>query len=387
MKQNQDKKIIVGMSGGVDSSVSLALLKEQGWVPIGVSLKYSVWHDKENILRENICCSAESFRLAKEVCRRLDVPHRVIDASGEFQRTVIDYFIKELKRGKTPNPCIICNRYLKFKKLFEVARKERINYVATGHYARIKVYPERSRGSKYELVESRDKQKDQTYSLCLLPQKWLKHIVFPLADYKKEEILELAKKRGFDFYLKRKESQDFCFVANKCLNCFLEKEIGRKAGLIRDTNGNVLGQHSGLHFYTIGQRKGLYLPNGPYFVVGKNIRNNALVVSKKEKDLCSRGAVLSPYNLVSDRMLGVSMSSSPQTRGGSRRGVEKNFIEVMAKVRYSASPARAILRPLSGNKIELIFKKPQKAITPGQFAVFYRGNVCLGGGRILKNIL
>ncbi len=373
-------KVFVGMSGGVDSSVALALLKERGWSPMGVSLKYSVWpfgaprqargkltQDKavsENMLRENACCSAESFRLAKEVCRRLGVPHRVVDVSKEFQKKVIDYFIKELEGGKTPNPCIICNRHLKFKKLFEVARKEKIEYVATGHYARALM--NRATG-EYQLAKSRDRKKDQTYSLCLLPQNWLRHIVFPLADYTKEKVFETAKKRGFDFYLKRKESQDFCFVANKCLNCFLEKEIGQKAGLIRDTNGNVLGQHPGLHFYTIGQRKGLYLPNGPYFVVNKDAKKNILAVSKSTKDLYGRGVILFPYNLIF---------------GGKLR----TKIEVMAKVRYSAPLAHAILRPLLGNKIELFFKKPQKAITPGQFAIFYKGNVCLGGGRIIKSI-
>jgi tRNA-specific 2-thiouridylase len=335
-------------------------------------LKYSIWRDKENTLRENVCCSAESFCLAKEVCRRLDVPHRVIDVSREFQKEVIDYFIKELKAGRTPNPCIICNRYLKFKKLFEVAREEKIEYIATGHYARIKtcLEPRQKKNSKikkYELVRSHDKQKDQTYSLCLLPQKWLRRVIFPLADYPKKEVFGAAKNHGFDFYLKRKESQDFCFVANKCLNCFLEKEIGQRAGLIRDVSGNVLGQHRGLHFYTVGQRKGLFLPKGPYFVAHKDVKNNVLAVSKNEKDLYGRGAVLSPYNLTSGERL-------------------KGKVDVMVKVRSSASPARAILKLLPGNKLELIFKKPQKAITPGQFAVFYRGNICLGGGRIIKNI-
>jgi len=364
MKQKRNKKIIVGMSGGVDSSVSLALLKERGWSPIGVSLKYAVWQDKKNLLRENVCCSAGSFRWAKEVCRRLNVPHCVIDVSDEFQKEVIDYFVKELKRGKTPNPCVICNRRLKFKKLFEVAREEKVEYIATGHYARVRM--KRADGS-CELFKPCDKQKDQTYSLCLLPQKWLGHIIFPLADYTKGEVFEMAKKRGFDFYLKRKESQDFCFVANKCLNCFLEKEIGQKAGLIRDVSGNVLGHHSGSHFYTVGQRKGLYLPNGPYFVAHKDVKNNVLFASKNEKDLYSRGAILSPYNL----------NSGEKLKGG---------IGVMAKVRYSGSPARAILKLLPGNKAELIFKKSQKAITPGQFAVFYRGNICLGGGRIIRSI-
>lgn len=373
MNKNQNKKIVVGMSVGVDSSVALSLLKEQGWSPIGISLKYNIWQDANNLLRENICCSAESFRLAKEVCRRLNVPHRIVDVSKNFQKEVIDYFIKELKVGRTPNPCIICNWRLKFKKLFEIADKEKIKYVATGHYARVR---KSNINGKYELVKSNDRKKDQTYSLCFLPQKWLGRIVFPLGGQTKKETFQMARKRGFDFYLKRPESQDLCFVSGKCFDCFLEKEIGARPGEIKDVNGKILGRHCGLHFYTIGQRKGLYLPNGPYFVASKNMKNNILVVNKNEKDLYGRGVVLYPYNLIS---------------GGNLR----NKIEVMAKIRYSASLAPANLRPrsfLGGTprndlgKIELIFKKPQKAITPGQFAVFYQGNICLGGGRIMKII-
>jgi len=362
MTENNTKKIVVGMSGGVDSSMALVLLKKRGWQPVGVSLKYAVWQDKENLLRENVCCSAESFEIAKNICKKLNVPHHIFNVSKEFKKEVIDYFILELKNNRTPNPCIICNRYLKFEKLFEWAKKHNIRHVATGHYARIR---EDKKTNKYELLKAKDSNKDQTYSLSFLPQKWLKNIVFPLGDYTKEEILKMAKNEGFGFYLKRKQSQDFCFVAGKCLNCFLEKEIGRKEGLIKDRTGNVLGKHNGLHFYTIGQRKGINLSGGPYFVVGFNVRSNILIVSKKENDLFSQEAILFPYHFISNKKL------------------EKEII-IQAKIRSQHNPAKATLISVNSERIKIIFNNLQKAITPGQFAVFYQGNICLGGGRILK---
>ena len=361
MPVNQQKQILVGMSGGVDSSMALLLLKKQGWQPIGVSLKYAVWKDKNNLLRENVCCSAESFKIAKKICEKLGVPHYISDVSKEFKKEVIDYFLKELKNNRTPNPCIICNRYLKFKKLFEWAKKHNIKYVATGHYAGIK---KNLKTGKYQLLKVKDK--DQTYSLCLLPQRWLRYIVFPLENYTKKEVYRIAKKHGFEFFLKTKQSQDFCFVANKSIHCFLEKEIGIKQGLIKDTENNILGKHQGLYFYTIGQRKGIKLPNGPYFVSKLDVSKNVLIVTKKKKELYQKEIFLSSCHFVS--------------------GVfPLNKIRVKAKIRYQQALVSAVLFPLSKNRAKLIFDKPQRAVTPGQFAVFYQKNVCLGGGRIDKH--
>ena len=362
MKKDNTKKIVVGMSGGVDSSIALILAKKQGWQPIGVSLKYAVWQDKENLLRENTCCSAESFAIAKSVCKKLDVPHYVFDVSKEFKKEVIDYFVSELKKNRTPNPCIICNRRLKFKKLFEWAKKHGVRYVATGHYAKT---AKNKKTNKYELLKAKDSEKDQTYSLSFLPQKWLKNIIFPLGDYTKKEVFKLAEDEGLGFFVKRKQSQDFCFVAGKCLNCFLGKEIGREEGLIKDMAGNILGKHDGLHFYTIGQRKGINLSGGPYFVVGFDTKNNVLIVSKKESDLFSKEAALFPCHFISGEKI-------------------KKRIEIKAKIRSQGEPAKAILAPARFKKFKIIFDKPQKAITPGQFAVFYQHNICLGGGEISK---
>jgi len=364
MKKNHPKKIVVGMSGGVDSSMALILLKKQGWQVFGVSLKYDVWRNKKNLLKENVCCNAESFKIAKNVCAKLGVPYYIFDVSLEFKKQVINYFIQELKNNRTPNPCIICNRYLKFKKLFEWAKQHGIQYVATGHYAQIK---KNSQTKKYELIKSKDKTKDQTYSLCFLPQEWLKNIVFPLGEYTKQEVYKMAEKYGFKFFLKMKQSQDFCFVANKCLNCFLSKEIGKKSGNIKDSQGNFLGKHNGLHFYTIGQRKGINLSNGPYFVKKFNNKKNELIITKNQKELFEKNVLLSPFNLINKKIL-------------------KNKLKIMAKIRYQQPLATAILFPVSKEKIKLIFDKPQRAITSGQFAVFYKGDVCLGGGKIVKSV-
>lgn len=362
MENNNEKQIVVGMSGGVDSSMSLVLLKKQGWQPMGVSLRYAIWQDKRNLLRENICCSKESFDIARSVCKKLNVPYHIFNVSKEFKKEVIDYFVSELKNNRTPNPCIICNRYLKFKKLFEWAEKHNIKHVATGHYARIE---KDKKTNQYKLLKAKDSNKDQTYSLSFLPQKWLGQIIFPLGDYTKDEIFKLAKDEGFDFYLKRKQSQDFCFVASKCLNCFLEKEIGKKEGLIKGIQGNVLGKHQGLHFYTLGQRKGISLPGGPYFVVDKIFKSNTLMVSKDEQNLLAKEAVFSPFNFIS--------GEKPEKK-----------INIWAKIRSQHSPAKATLIPISTRQIKIIFGQPQKSVTPGQFAVFYQCNICLGGGRIIR---
>jgi len=350
------------MSGGVDSSMALILLKKQGWSPVGVSLKYAIWQDKANLLNENICCSAESLKIAENVCKKFGVPHYIFDVAEHFKKEVINYFVAELKNNRTPNPCIICNRQLKFKKLFDWAQKQGIEYVATGHYAQIS---ENLKAEKHELLVAKDNIKDQTYSLSFLPQKWLGRLIFPLGSYTKEQVFQIAKEQGFGFYLKRKESQDFCFVSGKCIDCFLEKEIGRKEGQIKDVDGNVLGKHRGLHFYTIGQRKGINLSHGPYYVVGKHCADNILVVSKDQQDLLSKKALLSPFNFISGEPL-------------------KKEIRIKAKIRSQHSPASATLFPLKKDCLKLVFDRPQKSITPGQFAVFYKDDVCLGGGRVIS---
>ncbi|MFH1889978.1 MAG: tRNA 2-thiouridine(34) synthase MnmA [Candidatus Kuenenbacteria bacterium] len=365
MKNKNKKKIVVGMSGGVDSSVALILLKKASWQPVGVSLKYAIWQDKENSLRENVCCSQESFDVAKKICEKLGVEHYVFDVSSEFKKEVIDYFMDELKNNKTPNPCVVCNPNLKFKKLFEWAEDRNIQYVATGHYAKTKCKKQLTGNRECLLLKSKDKHKDQTYSLSFLPQKYLKHLVFPIGKYTKPQVYKIAKREGFDFFEKMKQSQDFCFVAGKSMSKFLSKVIGKKAGEIHDTYGNLLGKHQGLHFYTLGQRKGIKLAGGPWFVAGFDITKNILIVSKNENNLKAQQAILSPFHFISSKPL-------------------EKPLKVKAKIRYAHKAAKAVLYPAENGKLKIIFKKPQKSITPGQYAVFYKGKVCLGGGKIEK---
>lgn len=355
-----NKKVVVGMSGGVDSSTSLLLLKKMGYNPVGVSLKFGVWKNPKNNLKENVCCSRESLNIAKSICKRLGIPHYIIDATSSFQSNVIDYFQKEFRLGRTPSPCVFCNQKVKFKALFDFADKIGAQCVATGHYARVK----QSKKTKlYELKIAKDKSKDQTYSLSFLPQEYLARLIFPLGNLTKEEVYKIAKKeKGFGIFEKRKQSQDFCFVSNASLYDYLEEEVGEKSGLIVDEKGRALGQHAGIHFYTLGQRKGIGMCGGPYYVVAKDKKSNKIVVSKSEDKFYKKEIVLKPFNLISDV--------------GSR-----NSIEVKAKLRSTQKLSRAVLR-FCEDSLKLTFDRPQRAVTPGQIAVFYSNNVCLGGGVI-----
>jgi len=358
--KTKNQKVIVGLSGGVDSSAALILLKKQGFEPIGVTLKLPVWKNKVNTCRDNVCCTPESITIAKNICQKLNVPYFIVDAQKEFQKEVVNYFLQELKKYHTPNPCVICNRNLKFYLLITLAKKMKIPYVATGHYAQIQL---NKKTGLFELLQGKDKNKDQSYSLSFLQPKQLKYLILPLGKYLKTETYQLVHQAGFPFFKKTKESQNFCFVSNQALPEFIKQKLGTNMGKITDLKGRVLGAHQGLYFYTLGQRKGLKLSNGPYYVVGFDTKNNVLLVSKKTKDLYKKEAVLSPLNLIS-----LKFGGKP--------------INVWAKIRTHSALAKATLYLLNKNKAKIIFQKPQKAITPGQFCVFYQNNKCLGGGII-----
>ena len=357
--------VVVAMSGGVDSSVALLVLKKQGFKPIGVSFKYAVWESGKNRFQENICCNKQSFNIARTICKKLNAPYYILDYSKDFKNIVMSSFLNGFKNKETPNPCLICNREIKFKRLFEFAKKQGAEYVATGHYARIKID---KKTSKYKLLKAKDKKKDQSYFLCILTQEQLKHLIFPIGDYKKQEVYQIAKDQGFDFFTKTKQSQDLCFVNGKSLPLYLEEKIGFEPGEIRHTNNKVLGRHRGLHFYTIGQRKGIKIERGPWWVNGFDRKNNVLIVSNNSKDpaLFQREIDISVFNFVSGEY--------PQKP-----------IKVKTKLRYQQKLFSAVLYPFDNKnfkKIKLIFDEPQKAVTPGQWAVFYQGEVCLGGGII-----
>lgn len=350
-QKGNGQKIVVGLSGGIDSSMALVLLKKAGWRPVGVFLKFSTQSNTKNLSAEN-------------VCRKLDVPHYVLNVEKEFHKRVISYFIEELKEKRTPNPCVVCNRYFKFKQLFQWAKNNHIQYVATGHYAQTR---KNLKTGKYELLKAKDKSKDQTYTLSLLPQSWLKHLVFPLGNYTKKDVYRMATKEGFESLVHKKESQDFCFVANKFLAIFLEREIGLQPGPIKDSLGHTLGKHRGLHFYTIGQRRGINLPDGPYFVKDLGVKNNTLLVTKNEEDIFHKTVWLSSLYFI----------SGEQTQ---------KEVKVAAKIRYNQPLAKATLIPLRENRAKLVFQHPQRAITLGQFAVFYKKDICLGAAIINNEV-
>jgi len=349
---NKGRKIVVGMSGGIDSSMALILLKKHGWNPIGVSLRLPTWKNTDN--------SKKSFKIAKSICKKLNVPHYIIDVRKDFQKKVVDYFISEWKNLRTPNPCVICNPNFKFKQLLQWAKKHRIQYISTGHYARIKLD---NKTKKYELLKARDKDKDQSYDLCLLPQKYLSHIIFPLGDYTKKNIYKIAQKEGFKLLTKKKESQDFCFIAGQSLCSFLKEKIGEKQGPILDLKGNTLSKHQGLHFFTLGQRKGIKLSGGPYFVADLDKRKNSLFVTKNKGTLYKKELFVFPYHLISGKK------------------ITKSVI-VQVKTRYQQKLSRACLIP-EKKKLKIVLKKGIFAPCPGQFAVFYQKDKCLGGGRII----
>ncbi len=355
----ESKKIVVGMSGGVDSSVSLLLLKQQGWSPVGVSLKLAHWEHPANVRGENACCTAESLDIARDVCEKLDVPYHVYEVSAEFRKEVMDYFISELKSNRTPNPCIICNRTLKFRKLLEWAEKHGIEHVASGHYAKVRL---NAKTGKYELLRPKDLVKDQSYGLSFLEQKQLKRLVLPLAEYTKDEVYAIAEKNGFGFFLKRKQSQDLCFVTKEAYPLYIKETLGEKPGPIKNVQGEILGKHKGLHFYTSGQRKGLGLKD-KYYVKGFDRKENALIVIQDRKEATQPDILLTKFNLLSGE-------------------AHKEKLRVQAKIRYLGKLSDATLYPPEKGKMRIVFDTPQEFVTPGQFCVFYQGDVCLGAGII-----
>jgi len=345
------KKVIVAMSGGVDSSVIAAILQKNGYDVVGVFMRM---HEKSNPGD------------ARTVAQKLKIPFMVLDVRKEFKKRVIDYFIKEYKRGNTPNPCVECNPQIKFKFLVDLATKMKADYVATGHYAKVK---------NGKLFIAKDIKKDQTYFLWQLNQKQLSKIIFPLGDYIKEEVRGLAKKWKLPV-AEKKDSQEICFIDTN-INEFLRKRIKTNKGPIITKDGKKIGEHKGLIFYTIGQRKGIEIGGtGPYYVIKKDFNKNTLIVSNSQKDLLQKEMMVKNLNWLS---------------GKSFNGKCKVKIRSMAAM-VPAKIMKHVTRNMKQKNYRIIFDKPQRAITPGQSAVFYlpavasakegKGNELLGGGVI-----
>jgi tRNA-specific 2-thiouridylase len=357
-KKLDPKKVVLGMSGGVDSSVSLMLLKEAGHEVHAVSLKYDTWSCSR---KENVCCSNESFALAKVIAENFGADHEIIDVRELFNQKVIGYFKRELKENRTPSPCVFCNPQVKFYSLLEYANQIGARYVATGHYVRTEE-SEIFGTKQLTLKRGIDRGKDQSYSLSFLSKQDLSRVIFPLGNLNKETVYKLAEKNKiFSPYKKIKQSQDFCFLDSKDYSRFIKKEIKPKPGKIVDFEGRRIGDHEGLTNYTVGQRKGIGLAGGPYYVVFKDTQKNELVVSKVKSDSFNDQAKLNPYNLIVNP--------------------DKDEIDILVQARSQEEPREARLR-ISKDELILSFSRATTQLVPGQIAVFYHGDICLGGGVI-----
>jgi tRNA-specific 2-thiouridylase len=354
-------KVMLGMSGGVDSSVAAAILLRQGYEVIGVTLQ--IWQDmdEERQKSEGGCCSLSAVDDARRVANKLGIPYYVLNFKDIFNKTVIEYFKDEYFKGRTPNPCIACNRHVKWQAMLDKAMSMGIDYIATGHYA--KVMQDDATG-RFVLKKSVTERKDQTYALYNLTQHQLSHTLMPVGDYTKDQIREIAKEIGLSVATKP-DSQEICFIHDNDYGRFLSENCDKEIlpGKFVDTKGNVLGTHKGIVHYTVGQRKGLGIAFGkPMFVVAVNPGNNTVILGD-DSEVFSDTLTASDLNFIS---------------------IEKPFdgMRVTAKIRYSAKEAAATIHVIDDRKIKVVFDMPQRAITPGQSVVFYDGDVVVGGGTI-----
>ena len=350
-------KVVVAMSGGVDSSVAAALLKEQGYEVIGMMLRLWSEPGKED---SNRCCTPDSMAQARRVAAKLDLPFYVIDAKDVFHNTVVQYFLDGYARGETPNPCLICNRQIRWTFLLDHALALGADFMATGHYVRI-----RKAEGGYQLLRAIDRSKDQAYVLHVLNQEKLARALFPIGDYPKTEIRAIAEKFGLPT-ASRKDSQDLCFLAGEDYRNFLQRNAAEmpKPGEILTRDGRSVGEHTGLANYTIGQRKGLGVASlVPLYVLGKNSATNTLIVGTQE-ELGSRELTARDINWLSGET-----PSEP--------------FRAEVKIRYTAKEAEARVAPINANQVQIQFDAPQRDITAGQAAVFFHGDVMIGGGIIL----
>lgn len=356
------KKVAVGMSGGVDSSVAAYLLKEQGYDVIGVTMQ--IWQDEDTFTQaENGgCCGLSAVDDARRVADMLGIPYYVLNFKREFKQRVIDYFMDEYMHARTPNPCIACNRYVKWEALLNRAMELGCDYIATGHYARVLQLD----NGRFALRKSATASKDQTYALYNLTQEQLSRTLMPVGEYEKDEVREIAAKIGL-LVANKPDSQEICFIPDHDYAGYIERETGKnfEKGNFVDLDGNVLGKHNGIIHYTIGQRKGLGLSLGrPAFVVDIKPDTNEVVIGTNEDTFCDA--------LLANRINNMSVEEI------------KDGMEVTAKIRYSHKGATCRLERIEQDLVRCQFLEPVRAITPGQAVVFYDDDIVVGGATILK---
>jgi len=349
------------MSGGVDSSVAAALLLEQGYDVVGVTMRLWTEEDPEAPRHHRRCCSVEDTDDARAACDRLGVPHYVLNFEREFAAGVVDRFVGEYARGRTPNPCLACNDRVKFRPLLEHALALGAGYLATGHYVRL-----RKNGHGFEMRRAADPAKDQSYVLYTLGQRELSRTLFPLGEHVKHEVRAIARRHGLP-NADKPDSADICFIPGGDYRSFVAERVKSRAGAIVDTAGNRVGRHAGIVNYTVGQRRGLPARGGgePLFVIGVDAAADEVVVGPRE-ELMAPGLIAEELSFVS--------GEAPEGR-----------FRAAARIRYRSEPAPATVT-LSGGAAEVRFDSPQRAVTPGQAVVLYDGALLLGGGTIVRAV-
>jgi tRNA-uridine 2-sulfurtransferase len=360
MKTNQDIRVVVGMSGGVDSSVAALLLKEQGYDVVGIFMKN--WDDTDEF---GVCTATEDFDDVVRVCNQLDIPYYSVNFEKQYWDKVFTYFLDEYKAGRTPNPDVMCNKEIKFKAFMDYALDLGADYLATGHYAQV-----RQNNGKYEMLRGVDSNKDQTYFLNQLSSDILEKVMFPLGHLPKSKVREIAKEHGLATATK-KDSTGICFIGERNFKEFLSEYLPAQPGEMQTLDGEVKGKHDGLMYYTIGQRQGLGIGGAgdPWFVIGKNLQDNILYVEQG----------FHHDTLYSDELLATDVNwINPEE-------ITETF-SCTAKFRYRQEDSGVTVHVLEDGNVKVVFDESQRAITPGQAVVFYQGDVCLGGGTIDKVI-